>query len=237
MLFVGGVGMVASSCRVNFDPATDATTALADAAFDAAIDTPPGSVLATFGETLDATYRNVTTDTYLDGSVDVVDERVNNFGGSDELRIRANGPERTLLRFDVSAIPASATILDARLRLTIITAAVAGSISVHPVLETWDEGNLDGTAGVANHTSRLAGQPWTTAGAGPGSSGDTLGAFDPTAAGGVTFVLPTAIVAGWITTANHGLLLASNSDDRTELASSEATPASTRPLLFVTYVP
>lgn len=236
LLFGVVVGMVANGCRLNFDPATDATPGLADAAFDAAIDTPPGSVLATFGEALDATYRNVTTDTYLDGSVDTVDERVNNFGASDELRIRANGPERTLLRFDLSAIPATATILDARLRVTIITTA-AGSISVHPLLEAWAEGNLDGTAGVANYTSRLAGLPWTTPGAGPGSSGDALGTFDSSAAGAVTVVLPTAIVAGWITAANDGLVLVSSSDDRTELASSEAAPASARPLLFVTYVP
>lgn len=210
-----------------------------DDAVDAMIDAPPGPMMTlTFGEAPITMIKNVTRDTFISNEAG---EATLNYGGDIEVRIEADVGERALLGFNITSIPATATVVSAT--LTIVNTQIPPSplpIELHRVLEQWDQGSLSGASGVANYTIRISAIPWLNPGAGtPLSSTATVGTFTPTL-GSQTFPLPTSMVQTWVTggTANNfGMVMVSTSTESTRFTTSEGTPASARPVLTVTFIP
>ena len=103
-----------------------------------------------------------------------VSEFFNN-GGTDELRSEQDVSERILLQFDLAALAQTSTLVSATLTLEILQTHPSGTWQLHPVLEPWTEGALDGAPGVANFTQRTAALNWSTAGCGePASAAPTV---------------------------------------------------------------
>ena len=115
---------------------------------------------------------------------------------------------RPLLMFDLSAIPAGATILSASMDLYASYVDHAGTVNVHRVTSDWDEGTAScATNGIANWASRKAGSvAWTT----PGGDYDPAVAASvaASAVGAYHFDL-TALAQNWANGAypNYGVLL------------------------------
>jgi hypothetical protein len=197
----------------------------------------------TFGERSGMTYSGVTTDTYV-GSL----TSGNNHGGEQVWHVSGDGSgEVGLLKFDVSAIPPTAKVLFAQ----VVVNTVGGSsdygagnyIQIFKVLESWTEGNLLNTAGVANWTTRNTSQAWTTTGCGaPGSRDPTvLAQFVADTLDTEWWTdLPPSLVQGWVSNppTNFGMaFFLTDLADYGYFASSENTTTSVRPMLVVTYVP
>ena len=202
-----------------------------------AIDSPDGPpaapVTTSFGERSTSVHTGVTTDTWLE-SANVTATHGTDIGLYEDASPTVNG----LLRFDLSAIPTSATVSAVELDLVTTTDSLeSGMLETYAVLEDWDEA----TASWSNRTASMA---WTDAGAsGPGSRGSTLvGTVFP----GVdltpySFALDLPTVQGWVTTpaSNHGLVLISTSPsgNGVTFSSSNDTLVDARPQLRVTYTP
>jgi hypothetical protein len=237
-----------AGCRLGFGEtgsnadASDSPTADAFVFVPPTADAPPNAQTYVFGEAPAATHTGVTTDTYLSQDNESGDERPNNFGGDEELKIK-QGEEHGLIRFDIQAIPSSATVFSATLTLHVTGFDPATVVEIRPLLETWVEGNLNGTPGHANWNERDATPTaWTTVGAAPpGSAGPVATTFEPAALGSITIALPAALVQPWLNGAmNHGMLFivpAALDGSSIDVTSREVSPSSTRPTLAVTFVP
>lgn len=176
------------------------------------------------------------SDTYI--SDYGVGDETTNFGGVSFLSVRAIGRSAALLRFDVSSIPLTATVLAASLSLSVEGRSDAAPLPVaaHALLRPW-------AANEATWRQAAAGVDW----AGPGAQGAQDRGGQPVA--GQTFAAVDAwydldlraIVQAWVTdpAANYGILLASldGGDVEYRLRSAEATSESLRPKLVVTYLP
>lgn len=197
-------------------------------------DAPPGSVVITFGETPSATVKGVTADTYLSSELT---SATFNYGAATSLSIETT-QKRTLIRFDVSALPASAQLVSARLHLNVTSLELSTTIMVSPILEAWTEGTQNGAAGVANYTQRTSTQNWTTAGAGAGSTGTSIASLQTSALGEIGLDLPIATIQSWRTTpaTNFGVALSASGGDLS-VSSSSNSNATGRPELVVTYFP
>ncbi len=206
---------------------------MGDALDDAPMNNPDAAdMTVTFGENTGNDVQNVTHDTYISS-----DEGAFNFGATDDIRIERDQGARGLIRFDVSQLSPASTVLSARIQFYVETSTAAATISFHAVSEAWDEGTADGANGVANFTFRQGVIPWSLLGASaPASIGGVLGTFPGTANGPIDVDLPASLVQDWVTTPanNHGLLLASNSDQTVRLVSSDGNN-NMRPVLTVTY--
>jgi hypothetical protein len=184
---------------------------------------PLGSQTLGFGERADIT--GVTSDTYLqeDQPAATHDRAVIEAGPN---------PNRAgLLRFDLSALPRSAVIEDARLVLHVCTTLDCGSsqsLSVHAVLEPWRED--------ATWLERQPGAPWLAAGCGAPAScaaasiGSLIGAPPGSTA---QAQLAAAQIAAWVAdpSTNLGLALLPTGTSGTALHvdASEATAADAAP--------
>lgn len=153
------------------------------------------------------------------------------------------GPQsRYLIRFDLSSIPSTATILSATLTTTKVNPTTDSElIEARMVTNAWSEGNGDciGNSSQATWNSRMSGTPWSTAG----------GDFNSTIYS-TTMVSPIVqryewdirnMVQAWVngSSPNHGLMLKkvneSNSTNH-EFATRESSSSSNRPALKITYV-
>ena len=168
-----------------------------------------------------------------------------NRGVDTVLRVTGD-PQHALLRFDVSGLPANATVVGAELHLhtTAVGGLGTGSIQVFRLLQDWVEGTKNGTDGTVNFNKRSDTADWDTVGAGtgqnPSRSSVVSGEFSPAASDSDTVVtLPVTLVQGWRagTTGNFGVILvAKNPGAATAIfVSSEGTPQAARPSLKVTY--
>lgn len=224
--------MLLAACRFNFD--TDGMIPL-----DAPIgpDVPAGSVTEVFGETPNASRTNVTADTYVSNEGA---SQGDNFGGRTSLSFEST-EKRALLQFDLSAIPPGKVVVSARLHLEVDGENSGAMVTMSPILEGWTEGSQSGSPGVANFTQRTATQDWTSAGVQtPGSAGATIITFPaPTTPTIVSVDLPIATIQSWVDApnANFGVVMAANGGGDVSVASSEATTATSRPELVVTYFP
>ncbi|CAM3368943.1 DNRLRE domain-containing protein [Corallococcus sp. ZKHCc1 1396] len=141
-----------------------------------------------------------------------------------------------LLRFDVSAIPANATVQSVRLSVNVRNSTTGEGYFVHAAGRAW----VEAQATWNNATSSTA---WSTAGAsGAADRGATsFATLLPGVTGSYGVDLNAAGVAavqGWVQGAgtNHGFVLdAITNMDGLELDSSEAAIAANRPKLTVTY--
>ncbi|WP_437755979.1 DNRLRE domain-containing protein [Sorangium sp. So ce1389] len=138
------------------------------------------------------------------------------------------GADRSaLLRFELAAIPGRATLLTARVGLTLASTSGPGTISVHRVIKDWDESDS-----------------WASFG---------QGGFDPapvTTVGTATMSVKshraisfdvTGLVADWLSgnAEDHGILLRADDGGYTRLLASEINPraASSRPWMHLCYLP
>lgn len=199
-------------------------------------DAPAGATVVTLGETPSATFGGVTLDTHIASDPN---NKGKNFGGSATIKFK-NTEEHGLLQFSVTAIPAGATIVGARLHLFVESVSGTADLIVSPVLESWTAGTDDGAAGVANWSDRTSAAAWTAAGASiPGSAGAVV-AMAPIAFGvPVGLDLPATLVQSWldVPSSNFGIMLTTNADVDAAVSSSESSVATVRPELVVTYFP
>ncbi|GMT99813.1 hypothetical protein KH5H1_39330 [Corallococcus caeni] len=141
-----------------------------------------------------------------------------------------------LLRFDVSAIPANATVQAVRLTFNVRNSTTGEGYFVYAAGRAWTEGQ-------ATWTLAATGSPWSGAGAsGSADRGSTsFATLLPGATGSYGVDLNAAgisAVQGWVANAgtNQGFVLdAPTNLDGLELDSSEAATLANRPKLTVTY--
>lgn len=157
---------------------------------------------------------------------------------------------RGVIKFDVSSIPANATITDVSLKLEMIqTSSGAKMVSLHTLTKDWGEGTSSSSNGVgANSTTGDATwihtfyntSNWTTAGgdytstSSASTSVNSNGNYTWTGSGLV------ADVQGWVTSSatNHGwTLIGDESTVKTtkSFATKDHPTASLRPVLEITY--
>lgn len=205
--------------------------------------TPPGSVTLSFGEQPGTDVAGVTSDTQLS-----LGDPTHNWGAAQFGWIDIDAfadPERVfLLRFDLQAIPTTAVVQAAELTVYTTAHMNAGSpdsVELYEVLEAWNEGTMDGAPGTASWNERVTGVTWTAAGVGPGSRDPLVLAsiMSSVPNAGYSVDLPVPVVQRWVQSAadNHGLVIATGSDDAMCFATREHPIALQRPLLTVTYVP
>jgi len=160
-----------------------------------------------------------------------------NHAGDWHLSVRTGGAQLSLLRFDVSQVPAEADVALATLKVYAVRRSNANSTE----LRAWMV-NRNWGAGAATWTQATATEEWEQ----PGCNGvpaDRSGdASDPAQllATNVWCTLEvTEMVRQWVASpeTNRGLLLGStgNVGVRYDLAGSEYPKASLRPILFVVY--
>lgn len=177
--------------------------------------------------------------------------------------IASGAPRRSLLRFDVSSLPADVRVLEASLALYVDRAGIASSstdfASLHRLTESWNEGSADGgtggagTPGAAGDTTwgwrslgdaaeNVAGIPWQAAGGTFAPAPSAIAALP--SKGALTFSTTTGLVAdvqGWIERpgSNFGWILLGNEQrDQTarRILSRESVATGLRPELRVRYV-
>jgi hypothetical protein len=146
---------------------------------------------------------------------------------------------RNLLRFDVSSLPAGATVQSASLTLYVTSRSNSNTMTaaVYPVLRYWN-------AGYATWATVDGSIAWTTAGCnGMGTDRSGTAAASVTfnvASGSVTTPDLTALVQGWVDApaSNYGVLLRPQGGAgivNYYIASAQNATLAYRPKLTVTY--
>jgi len=197
----------------------------------------------TFGERPTSQTQGVTFDTEITGAAGL---EGHNYGTNIHIGVDADPIKYGLLRFDITAIPDSAVVLNAKLSLWTsdcngCQANPASMVNLYPLLEEWAEGDLFDVPGACNWLDRKNGVSWSAPGAAPHSrSNMTIGAFSPTSLS-TEYVLdlPQPLVQSWVTTPakNFGLLflIVASDGDGIALIASEHTNQASRPQLTVEY--
>ncbi len=158
-----------------------------------------------------------------------------NYGNDSKLYVGegAGKLRRSLLRFDLSGIPAGSIISNATLTLTRVGGdGVTLSLSAHRLTNSWVEGQT-------TWTIRQTGTNWASLGADYAAT--ALSTITSDATNGPRNFNLTNTVQNWLngTYANHGVLIKQTTtalDKRHEFASSENGTAADRPKLVVQYV-
>jgi hypothetical protein len=165
-------------------------------------------------------------------------------GGGETIR-------RGLVKFDLSSIPANATISSVTLTLHVAITGFSGdpSIAAHRVTKAWAEGSSPGNAGrggVAGtgdvtwlHTSYNT-SFWTTPGGDFAASPSATGSASPSLFTALSGAQMAADVQAWVATPsqNFGWILRGDevaAGSAARLDSDESPTASFRPTLSVTY--
>jgi hypothetical protein len=191
-----------------------------------------------YGESADDDIGSVTTDTWIDEEMPMM-----NNGADDDLRadgVSGQGlTESAFLRFDASSLPAG-TVTDARLSVSTneddgSESSPGSQFSLYLVGEPWVEAE-------ANWLEASAGVPWSTAGcaAAPCRSEIELVQFEPTEQAH-RYELPfdPGIVQGWRDEpdSNYGIMLATPAANGAHFHSSESGNEVMRPALEVRVCP
>lgn len=172
----------------------------------------------------------------------------NNYGASTTLLVKASYV--SLLRFDLSSIPAGSTVVSAKLSLAAASNENGGDISAYAVLSGnagWIEGAKSGTAagsGEPNWSYRNAGTSTAWAGS-AGLSTSNVDYKSPAesmrnnawvSGQRYEWTISSATTQNWINTpsSNHGLVMRSSTGYWPRFHSKESTNASLRPRLIVT---
>lgn len=225
--------MLVGCGRIGFDAATTSGDAGGITEDGASGDGASGEITATFGETGVETFSGVTADTSVSNAGPAND----NYGATTYMLVQSASAAVSLIRFDLSAIPSTATVSSASLRLYMVGGS-AGGVTAYAMLEAWQEGTQDGQTGVASYNERLPGTAWASPGAGVASRASVSaggGAFVDTATP-CDVVIDQNVVQGWVATSitNNGLALLGTSIN-TDVATRENPTLSIRPVLTVTY--
>ena len=161
-----------------------------------------------------------------------------NFGGSSKLELDGNPDQVTLLQWDVSRIPADASVVGASITLEIVNAST-DSFPIYEALTPWQEKQ-------ATFQDSLTGQAWASPGAsGSADRGDTiLGFVTGSALGPATIDLNAdglKVIEEWVEdpASNNGFViqdLANGTTDDLDFRSSEDQTIAMRPQLSVDYL-
>jgi len=163
-----------------------------------------------------------------------------NYGGSNTIQIEA-GRRNGLLEFDLSTIPAGATLVSATLELYLVNDGNnAVQIDIHRITQSWVEGTKtgNGAADGATWNDYDGNNPWASSG----------GDYDPAVI--ASTLIPTGnntwhqwdittLVSIWLdnTSPNDGLLLEqAGPRDRVQFASSENGDDTLNPKLTIDYI-
>ena len=159
------------------------------------------------------------------------------FGSNAKLEIDGNPDFSSLIQWDLSAIPAGATILSASITVTAVNTS-NDAFELYEVKRPWVEAE-------ATFNQAAAGVAWGTAGASGASDRGTtvLGAVTAPSLGQATVTLNAqglAVLQRWIANpaANYGLIFqdyANISTDDLDFHSSESSTVSARPRLTIAY--
>ena len=162
-----------------------------------------------------------------------------NYGGADYLQVNGDPGwlQRPLLRFDLAGIPARASVLSARLELSLMSVAAPGTATVHRVARSWVEGtqNGGGTADGATWATYDGTNNWTSAGGDFNASAVAETAIDSSDTWVAWEIGP--LVEQWLADApNDGLLIQGDGALRqVRFASQENTNLAVQPKLTITY--
>lgn len=185
------------------------------------------AVTETFGERTGSDHDGVSLDTYLDSR-----DPSQSFVSLTYMQVDSGSQASTaLMYFDVSAIPAGATVTAASLTLHTTPTGGGDPVQVYPILEGWSSS--------ATWFERSGGQLWASPGAEPPSRGTTaIGTFPGTSNDtDYTAALDPATVQGWLEGPNLGVAIAMAGNNATLVRSSNSSITTERPLLSVTYTP
>jgi Domain of unknown function (DUF4347)/Bacterial cadherin-like domain/Bacterial Ig domain len=144
--------------------------------------------------------------------------------------------QRVLVQFDLSAIPANATINSATLKMQATQIGGALNIGVYEIQESWSEGLKDGGVDAASWNERQTATPWTSAG----------GTFDPTPLASINTNAVgqhswdvTSLVQAWVdgSKVNNGVMIGSpdGGGNRTVTYDSRESVGGTAPVLVIDY--
>jgi hypothetical protein len=147
-----------------------------------------------------------------------------NYPTDDELRIDPAGGEilRTVIRFDLSSIPVSSTIVDATLEVTVAGTQAGQTVYVYRFISDWAEPTVTWNS------------PWLT----PGGDYDATdwGSYSPDVVGTRVINL-TTLVQGWVdgTYDNYGIILIGTGSGGTSTIWDEDAANSSGPRLTAEY--
>jgi hypothetical protein len=157
-----------------------------------------------------------------------------NNGTATSLKVDGDDPDPgggdlyAALRWDLSSIPAGATLTSASVTLN-VTNPSPQTYGAYELKKAWNEGQLSW-----NQTA--TGTPWATPGAkGTTDRGSQIASVTPTAVAPYTFTIPASVVQGWLNTpsSNNGIVLGHTTNfDGFIFSTKEGTTA---PRLTVTY--
>lgn len=195
------------------------------------------------------TYSQIpTADTYIEGG----GAATKNFGAFTQNFIDREGsqPDHSLLKWDLSSIPAGSTVSSASITL-ILDAGAAGqdmTVAVHRITSDWQEGAGNNTNNItANWNDRLGTNPvftaWTNAGGDFNATAENTQSFLHTWSAGqsVSWSVDN-MVQGWLngSTTNYGAVFKavteSGGDNVYKFGSRENAIVARRPLLVINYV-
>jgi 3-phytase len=197
-----------------------------------AVPTTPQDIVFQDGVSAGGSYRG-TRDTMLWG-----DNKSANSGTTKSIDVDGSPDHAVLIAWDVSVIPQNSTIKSAQIKLQ-ITDKSSHSYPVYALTRAWEETQ-------ATWTRAKQGVNWATAGALAASDRGTvaIGNLTATKTGQAIITLNAAgvaLVQSWVNNpaTNFGILLQNyaNATDGITFATREATSASTRPMLSVSYLP
>jgi hypothetical protein len=226
------------------DSGGDTTSGPIDTATDTAAETTgepmrPDPVTLSFGEGDDDDVNGVTRDAFVSAAAPDT-----NWGTHADLHFGENGAVVAVLAFDVSAIPAGSTAVEATLELVTEAGAAEmdGTVTAYAILEAWEPGDENANPGAVNWTMRTATEDWTNPGVGVGSHDpaplSSINPYEDETA--YSIEIPAALVQAWIDdpSQNHGVVLHSQGISNTGwFYSMEIWDPARRPSLSVTYVP
>jgi probable HAF family extracellular repeat protein len=176
-----------------------------------------------------------TADTYISNASK---ESTKNFGGATGLVTDGNPDKSTLVRWDLSGIPAGSVVHSATLSVN-VSGTSGDTYEIYEVLQNWAESQ-------ATWTKATSTTNWSTAGAQGAAHGTTvLGTISAPTAGVRTIALGAdglAAVQRWINmpSSNFGLILqdyANSTNDDLVISSRETGTSANCPRLILTYDP
>lgn len=219
--------------RVASKDASNNISSSTDYTFITPASTPSGPATSTLRQGVNG-YSGA-TDTYLNGS-----STASNFGATATILIDGAGPyANALLKWDLSSIPASATVSDVKIVYNVTNNSGANTYSIYRSLVPW-------VGSEANWASSTASTAWGT----PGSldnaddySPTALGTLGTAATGLATSTLNASgrtLVQNWISgaTPNYGFLVTRTTSadiDGLQFDSAEGATPANRPALVVVY--